>query len=639
MRKINITVGRFQPFTQGHLNMVVDGGAPCIIYRISSSNQDGPIKIKGKLAKRSQIENVIAYVDNGAVGDLTEDEKEILKRPFTNELVDKELDIVKRSSNGIIYNVVPVKNLFDALDRFNAFMNEHGDEYEAQWLMCGDDREQNYKDTLSKLVKYETMAVELGSKETLPNVIYGKLDTNVGSGRQEGLSGTSVRKAIITKDKELFKKQMPQGTDVLFDEFCEAFDKFIDKLRATVNEYHDYKDLQTVILEGGQAGHMAHPYDITDFTCDDFIELVDDLFSGKIEHMKEKLDGMNIMATMNVKGDIVFIRNKSNLNSENGGMSIEEMAEKWSSKEHQRKVFIQSGKLIESIFSELGKDYFNIEDGIRKVVNCECIVAGKTNIMPYVTDRVAFHGYKLYKKSDDGKYTEIADVEGNVDDIYKIADKIEAAQPRPDLVIKNIEKANEFKSLYIEKLKMMFMDAGLDTSATLDELKITRFKDIKPEWLRDDDTFIGVYRRWFDKDKAYKVTQIKKDYPEHHSDITDEKLIKKYVDEVMRPIDKLFLQIGNSVISILDGFTNKNYHDKVVDELRSDVKATVELVKRDGSDESKEKLVKQMRRLADLDDNYNSAEGIVITYKGRRLKLTGSFACINAILGERFKFE
>ena len=84
MNKINITIGRFQPFTQGHLNMLTDGKNPCIIYKISSPSQDGQIKIKGRLAKRSQIENVIRYVDNGAVGDLTEDEKEILKRPFTN---------------------------------------------------------------------------------------------------------------------------------------------------------------------------------------------------------------------------------------------------------------------------------------------------------------------------------------------------------------------------------------------------------------------------------------------------------------------------------------------------------------------------------------------------------------------------
>ena len=33
----------------------------------------------------------------------------------------------------------------------------------------------------------------------------------------------------------------------------------------------------TYINEGGQAGHMAHPFDYTDFTGNDLLELVDSL--------------------------------------------------------------------------------------------------------------------------------------------------------------------------------------------------------------------------------------------------------------------------------------------------------------------------------------------------------------------------
>ena len=112
-------------------------------------------------------------------------------------------------------------------------------------------------------------------------------------------------------------------------------------------------DLQRYIMlfEGGQAGHMAHPFDYTDFTANDLIDLVDSLFKGKIENLKEKLDGFNIMATMNDKGEVVFVRNSGNLNSEKGGMSIEDMVEKWGEREHQKKVFVQSGEIITKIFN------------------------------------------------------------------------------------------------------------------------------------------------------------------------------------------------------------------------------------------------------------------------------------------------
>ena len=106
--KVNITIGRFQPFTQGHLNMVLEGGAPCIIYRINSSDRD-PLKIKGKKISKSEIDHVVDYV-NGDNIILTEREKELLKRPFSNELIEKELDIeLYFSWNGSLYTYDTLK--------------------------------------------------------------------------------------------------------------------------------------------------------------------------------------------------------------------------------------------------------------------------------------------------------------------------------------------------------------------------------------------------------------------------------------------------------------------------------------------------------------------------------------------------
>jgi hypothetical protein len=46
-------------------------------------------------------------------------------------------------------------------------------------------------------------------------------------------------------------------------------------------------------------------------------------------------------------------------------------------------------------------------------------------------------------------------------------------------------------------------------------------------------------------------------------------------------------------------------------------------------------LVKQLKRLERLggDQSINSVEGIVFKYQGRLMKLTGSFAPLNQILG------
>ena len=128
MEKINMTIGRFQPFTLGHLNMINEGEGPCIVYRINSSNKTIERKKKGiKIGSKSwtneSVNKIIDYIDN-PIGDLTEQEKELLKRPFTNELIDKELESVKKSNKNIV-DVIPVINMFDALIQFNKYNAEY----------------------------------------------------------------------------------------------------------------------------------------------------------------------------------------------------------------------------------------------------------------------------------------------------------------------------------------------------------------------------------------------------------------------------------------------------------------------------------------------------------------------------------
>jgi hypothetical protein len=398
-----------------------------------------------------------------------------------------------------------------------------------------------------------------------------------------------------------------------------------------------------MIYEGGAGGHMAHPIDYTDFTGNELKELVLDLFTGKVTQMKEKLDGMNINATMNDKGEVVFVRNNTDRNCPTGGMSIEDMATKWAEKEHQKTVYLKSGKIIDEIFSKLDVKYFNPEPGVRKIINCECIIEGKTNVMPYAADRVAFHGYKIYNLTDKldkngyKSWVEVDDVEGDVDLIYKAAEGIDAAKPRPNLILKSIEDGNKFAAQFSKAIDRLFDNEGLKLSDTIEDWKFARFEKIKPEWL--DKNVREIFNRWFNKDKSFKANELKKIYPEHYNDVKDDNFPKPFIAEVMKPLDNLFLSIGNELIDLLDGFTNSETHNKVINTLKRDLEETVELVKKSGSTEAQDKVEKNLNRLQALNDKYNSAEGIVFTYKGRLMKLTGSFAAINQILGTRFDVE
>ena len=408
-------------------------------------------------------------------------------------------------------------------------------------------------------------------------------------------------------------------------------------------------DLQRYIylFEGGQAGHMAHPFDYTDFTADDLIDLVDSLFKGKIEDLKEKLDGFNIEATMNNDGQVVFIRNDEERNSEQGGITIDEMYKKWEGKDQQIKVYTSSGKVIEQIFKKFPVKFFNPDADHRKMYNCECIVAGQTNIMPYASDRVAFHGYKIYEKGigdKKGKFfgKEVwkvkEDVEGHVDDIYKAAEGIDKAKPRPNLVIKSAQEGIKFAEQFTKAISKLWEDEGLKTDVSIEDWKKIRFKKFAPEWCKDDD---DIFNRMCNDDKSVKATELKKRYPEHKDDIAllDKDLRKEVVGKIMEPMDNLFLAMGNELIDQLDGFINSGAKDKITQSLKTDLEATVEEVEKSNSVKAKEKLEKSLNRLKALGDKYNEAEGIVIMYKGRRLKMTGSFAPMNQALGTRFELE
>lgn len=643
-QKTNMTIGRFMPFTQGHLNMIIEGDAPCIVYRINSSKADedtSKIKVKGKVVKKDEITHAIEYIDNNGDGKLSETEKEILKRPFTNALIEKELEIVKQANKKYFVDVIYVTNAYEAIADF-AYKVSQG-LYEPQYLMCGDDR----IDTYTKMIESDKPWKTVDGHEC-ENVLKGKMTVNIGKGRTDGVSGTAVRQSIIKGDKSAFAKIMPNGADRMFDDFVAAFKTFRQTLSDTINEYINFTTLRDyitesvidttykpMIVEGGAGGHMSHPFDYDELTGDDLIELVDDLFGGKITDMKEKLDGTNIHATMNNNGQVVFIRNKSNLNSELGGMSIQDMADKWADKPSVQNTFLTAGRIITDIFNKLGKKYFNPDNETRKVINCECIIAGKTNVMPYASDRVAFHGYKIYKKNGN-TWEETENVEGHVEDIYKASEGIDAAKPRMNLVIKSVEEANKFAKLFKGKLEKLFKDEKLGTNVSLETWKRCRFEKIMPEWLNDGgkDIVTAVYNRWFNDDKSFKAAELKKIYADNYKDVVSDKFAKPYVKQVMEPIDDLFLEIGNQFIKLCNGFTNDDAYASVVDTLTKDIEDVCNNIEKNGSDEVKQQLDFQLTRLRKLGDNaINHAEGVVFTYKGRLMKATGSFAAINQILG------
>ena len=397
-----------------------------------------------------------------------------------------------------------------------------------------------------------------------------------------------------------------------------------------------YKYLQNV-LEGGASGHMAHPYDYTDFTLRDLKGLIRKLFEGRIEDVTEKVDGTNIQATVNKDGEVVFIRNKGNLNSEKGGMSIRDMADKWADKPSVAKTFLQAGEIIIKVFSNIPNKFFNPDPETRVIVNCECVVAGKTNIMPYASDAVDFHDLWIYKfNGSEWEQDEVT--KKGLEVVEKACEKIDNAQVTPQIIIKTIEGSKQKIVDYIKQLDKLFKQEGLKEYSTIDDWKKVRFRkecESNHKWILNGDGVDILYNRWFNDDKSTNIKVIKQMYPDNVDELTslDKKGKKDIVKNVMEPLDTFFIKMGNDVLELCDGIINSGREGEVVEILKKDLEEVVKDVELNGSEESKTKLLNQLKRLEAGDNKVQALEGIVFRYNGKLMKVTSSFSPLNAILG------
>lgn len=170
LKQVNMFPGRFQPFHKGHLKCCEDA------------------------YKENGLPTVIFYIHN---------EKFDKKKPFDDELIKKEMEIIKKN-NKFIEDAIWLRKPFPTL--MCRILQEQG--YEANLWIAGEDRIESYK----KLIKPEKIE-ELGVK--VPELIQ--------SNRYS--SATEVREVIRNNDKGKFKELMPDGTDKMFDEYKEQLDK------------------------------------------------------------------------------------------------------------------------------------------------------------------------------------------------------------------------------------------------------------------------------------------------------------------------------------------------------------------------------------------------------------------------------
>ena len=203
-------------------------------------------------------------------------------------------------------------------------------------------------------------------------------------------------------------------------------------------------------------------------------------------------------------------------------------------------------------------------------------------------------------------------------------------------MIKNLEEGMKFAEKFTKAILKLWENEGLKPDTSIEEWKKIRYKKLAPDWCKED---MDIFNRLCNGDKSINLRELKKRYPNEDVNDIDKGIKKTLPSKIMEPMDNLFLSIGNELLDQLDGFVNSGDKENIIATVKKDTEEIIKTIEQSDSVEAKDKLEKCMQRLQALGNKYNAAEGIVVVWKGRRFKFTGSFAAINQALGVRFMME
>ena len=412
---------------------------------------------------------------------------------------------------------------------------------------------------------------------------------------------------------------------------------------------------RALLIEGGAAGHMAHPYDDLELTFDEAEKMIDAALSGTVEFAQEKLDGQNLMVTYK-DGKVRAARNKGQLkNFAENSITADQLDQMMSGKGSVQTAFVEAMRDMESAINKLDpkqKEEF-FQNG-KKFINFEVLYPPTQNVVAYGATQLRLHGFKEYDA--DGNVVD-EDSQGAVQ-LQQAIDRVQASNQKTYQIRVTdpitLTKTADYEKQKAELLKQLENIRKTYNLRDQDKMSMyfqawwkafieQRAKEIG--YQVPDNTLQLLISRWGFGDKSTNVKVLKAgiantDFSSwvdqfDKSGVTEQQKIAK------RPLENLFLKLGVYVLQNVKQLVALNPNDsmqKMRDELSmsiSQIKAAAATPDMQDDDKSLQFLKRELQRLQDLGgfDSIVPTEGIVFKHNGKLYKLTGAFAPINQIIG------
>ena len=451
-----------------------------------------------------------------------------------------------------------------------------------------------------------------------------------------GLDGWQFKDELPSEREK--KKSVDQKLPI--DNHNDTTDKYNRILKHNLKSPIDFLK-ESLLVEGGAYGHMAHPFDIEmGLTFGDLKQIVVRALNGDLELAREKTDGQALAVSW-VNGRLVAARNKSHLKNKGAGaMTIGQVAEK----------FANRGGLTDAYnfaMQDLSKAIGALSDAQRKKVfkdgssfmNLEVIYPTSVNVIPYNQPLLVFHGTFDYDMDGTivGENQQAASILGGM--IKQVNAHVQAKytiQGPPMNKLPKSEHLSKLQGKYlamISKLQSEFKLSDSDGVADYHQSWWTNFVEKNAKKL-DYQQKIGLIKRWAFGDKGFRIAEITDDKLRAWAEQTDKQDQQKISKQNLMRFEEIFLGVGADVLSFMDSVLTAN-PDSAKRQMVARLQSTISQVKASGDPKKIEKLKLELSRLNALGgfEKIVPNEGIVFVYGGNTYKLTGAFAPLNQILG------
>ena len=389
---------------------------------------------------------------------------------------------------------------------------------------------------------------------------------------------------------------------------------------------------------GGLYGHMKHLHEDPELTFLEIKKILTKASSGNLIGA-EKTDGQNIYLSFSFRtGTVLGARNKTQFR--NGGLSIPEMSEHFSSKPEVQKIFVGGMQAFEDKLRDLSSenitDIFGPDGNV--FYNVEIMDPEGANVIQYKKKFIIVHndGHKIFIKGDnaikDLKSSEnVEKLKGVLEQLYSEDDEYEIRVN----AFRNLKKLDSDESLKraVIDISNLQKAAGLtDKDRVADFIVGGLKKHIYETFPKAQDSFRRKFLERLSGNKV-NIKELYKLEPDLMQKIQFyDKNSKNTIKSILNPLENIVHEFAFDILSHFKSiFVLDNSQE--IERLRSSLEQAIENIKKRGNREEIDILKRNLIKLKPLDNMKTAAEGFTFNHGGKMYKFTGNFAPINQILG------